>query len=404
MEDIIAEYNGNGKKTLLFVCDNSYPVVDGVWRVLTNCAEILQRDYADFNVLILAPDYKGNVYVDSVPILGCKSAFSNSLRYQCSLPLFDCRMKRWLKRLKIDLIHVHSPFLCGMYAKKLHKSRHIPMVATFHSQYRKDIYKATHSKVLTRAVLKTIMRVFNSADEVWTMHTASRAVLYEYGYKGKSRLMPNATPLKPLKNYDAVRQSFRDERHLQGKTVFVFVGRIITQKGVLFLADVLAKLRDDGIDFKMYFVGDGPDLKQLKSKISSLNLSDRVDFVGEILGTENLAAYYVGADLFLFPSLYDVSSIVQIEAATYKTPTVFAEGSVTSCTVTDGVNGFILPYDEEKYARGVADIIRGGKIDKAAQNALNDLHVEWEEVVQDSAKIYNELIEQAHSIALSTVK
>src|SRR5699024_10290582 len=135
------------------------------------------------------------------------------------------------------------------------------------------------------------------------------------------------------------------------KTVFVFVGRLILQKGIMFLVDVLAKLKQRGIDFKMFVVGDGPDKKRMMDRVADNHLNDFVEFemivgnpvhhtffVGEIKGGDGIVPYYAGADLFLFPSRYDVSSIVQIEAATYKTPTVFSEGSVTSCAVTGNVN------------------------------------------------------------------
>ena len=392
VEGVIKQFNSNGKKTLLFVCDNAYPMVDGVWRVLDNCTEILQRDYPNYNVAIFAPDFKGEVYVKNVPVLGVRSVYLKSLHYQCALPMFDLQAKRWLKRLKIDLIHCHSPFLCGLLARKIHKKRKIPMISTFHSQFKKDFLKATNKSV-TKVCMGIIMRVFNDSDEVWTMHSASRETLFSYGYNGKCRLMPNATPLKPLgENYESVREDFRSKHNIQGKTAFIFVGRLITQKGILFTVDVLAELKKQNVPFHMFFVGEGPDSGKLKNKIKSQNLSDEVTLVGEVLDSAEIAEYYAGADLFLFPSLYDVSSIVQIESATYKTPVVFVEGSVTSCTATNNVNGYVLPMDVQKFAQGVSQIIHGGTIKQVGENALRDLHVEWETVVAESAKVYDSFV------------
>ena len=394
IEGIINTYNTNGKKTLLIVGDNAYPVVDGVWRVLENCATVLVRDYPDYNVLFMGPDYKGNVYVGNFPVLSVNSKYMKSMHYQVALPPFDCRLKKWLKMLKIDIIHCHSPFLCGFLARKLHKKRNVPMIATFHSQYKQDFRRATHSNALTSLLLKIIMKVFNSADEVWTMHRASRETLYSYGYRGKCRLVPNATRMKPLENYDEVRNEFRRTHNVQDKTVFVFVGRLILQKGIMFLVDVLAKLKQRGIDFKMFVVGDGPDKKRMMDRVADNHLNDFVEFVGEIKGGDGIVPYYAGADLFLFPSRYDVSSIVQIEAATYKTPTVFSEGSVTSCAVTGNVNGYLLPYDVDKYADGVEDILKNGDIVKVGEQAFKDLHVEWEDIVEQSVKVYDQYIKQ----------
>lgn len=392
VENFIEEYNNNGKKTLLFVCDNAYPIVDGVWNVLTSCVKQLRENHSEFNVVVMCPTYKGNVYVQDAAVLAVKSVYLDSIKYQLALPQFDVRLKRWLKKLKIDLIHCHSPFFCGLMARKLHKRRKIPMVSTFHSQFKQDFLRATQSKVLTAFALSVIMKVFCDSDETWTMHTASRDTLFSYGYKGFCRLMPNATDMRPLDNYDEVRNGFRIENGVENKVVFIFVGRIILQKGIFFLADVLKNLSLRGVDFKMYFVGSGPDTKRLSDKIHSLGLSDRVEFVGNVENAEKLKAYYAAADLFLFPSRYDVSSIVQIEAATFKTPTVFSEGSVTSCTVTDGVNGYILPYDVEKYSQGVFDVLQNGSFVQVGENALKDLSVDWQEMVNRSVEVYLQLM------------
>lgn len=388
--DVVHTYNTNGKKTLLITCDNAYPLVDGVWRVLENCSNILQRDYQQFNVLILAPDFKGMVYVDKVPVLSVRSKYIKFLHYQCALPMFDGQMKKIVKNLRVDMIHAHSPFLCGQFARKLHLKRKVPMVATFHSQFKQDFVKALKLKGLANMLLKYIMRVFNSADEVWTMHTASRDTLFSYGFKGNCRLMPNATCLKPLQDYQSVRQNFRQSHNIGEQTCFIFVGRLITQKGILFIVDVLEQLRDQGVPFKMFFLGDGPDADRLKHKIAEKHLEQQVSVEGNILDTEEISRFYAGADLFLFPSLYDVSSIVQIEAATYKTPVVFAEGSVTSCTVTDKVNGWLLPFDVKQYAQGVAQIIQSGQIPVVGENALRDLHVEWEDIVERNVQAYTQ--------------
>jgi glycosyltransferase involved in cell wall biosynthesis len=120
-------------------------------------------------------------------------------------------------------------------------------------------------------------------------------------------------------------------------------------------------------------------------------LDDVVHFEGDF-PHEQIIPYYAGADLFLFPSRYDVSSIVQIEAATYKTPTVFSKGSVTSCTVTDKVNGYILTHNQEAFSQGIIDILESGTMQQVGENALRDLHKNWHQIVADSVVVYNQLM------------
>ena len=70
---------------------------------------------------------------------------------------------------------------------------------------------------------------------------------------------------------------------------------------------------------------------------------------GRIIDRTLLKQIYYRADLFLFPSKFDASSLVQIEAASQMTPGLFLENSVTSDTVTNNVNGFTAPDDVSKY-------------------------------------------------------
>jgi glycosyltransferase involved in cell wall biosynthesis len=114
---------------------------------------------------------------------------------------------------------------------------------------------------------------------------------------------------------------------------------------------------------------------------------------GKVTDREMLANYYARADLFLFPSLYDASSIVQIESASQKTPTLFLEGAVTNATVTKDVNGFIVENDAEKYANKIVEIIKNKELyNMVSENAYKDLYVNWDDRVKEAYDMYIEKI------------
>ena len=106
------------------------------------------------------------------------------------------------------------------------------------------------------------------------------------------------------------------------EVVFLFVGRIISIKNIFFILDVLKKLKERGKSFKMIYVGDGPDFESLSKKVKEYNMNDEVILAGKILDRELLKEIYFRANLFIFPSLFDSSSLVQIEAASQETPTI----------------------------------------------------------------------------------
>ena len=394
IQSVINDYNTNGKKTVLLTCDSYFPVVDGVVNVVDDYAKELSKL---MNVMVLAPDFKGKVYMNVYPTIGVKSGYSKKMQYQVPLPFLSNDYKKYLKKLRIDLIHSHSPFTVGRVALRLHKRRKIPLVSTFHSQYKRDF--EIQAKPFLPILMNFILKSYKGSDEVWTMHTASRDTLLSYGYKGDVVLMPNATSLLPASDYEAERNATR-AKYLpdQDTLLFIFVGRLIASKNIFFIVDVLAELKKRGLRFKMIFAGNGPDKAKLERKIAEKNLTDEITLLGQVDRTE-ISQIYSAADLFLFPSMYDVSSLVQIEAASRYTPTVFAEGSVTSCLVTNGVNGYIFPCDVKQFADGVFQAVNDtATLDNIRNNAYNDLYITWKQIIEKVYERYVKLIEKNKNI------
>lgn len=389
----IKEFNGNGKLTVAIFIDAFFPNLDGVVMVVDNLAKRLKDKC---NVVVFAPKDNGLTVKRDYLVVGVKSRYFKKYGYSAAIfQAFDSDFKKLLKSLRIDVIHAHSPFFLGAKAKRLHKKRHIPFIMSFHSQYKKDIYKSTGSKLLTKIVLAKLMSVFNGADETWTMHNKSAETLKEYGYKGKIALMPNATDYVYPENAEEIIQTTREKYGIKDERVFLFVGRLVLQKNILFIIDVLAALREKGLNFKMFFVGDGPDRATLEKKIKDYNLEDRVTLIGNVSDKEIIKSFYLTADLVLFPSKYDVSSIIQLEAAAMKTPCAFIQGSVTSFTVKDKVNGLILPDDANEFTDGVYDFVIDDDYKRSlSENAHRDLYVTWDEIVDKSLSAYKTIVEE----------
>ena len=389
----IKEFNGNGKLTVAIFIDAFFPNLDGVVMVVDNLAKRLKEKC---NVVVFAPKDKGITVIRDYLVIGVKSFFFKKYNYNAALfSAVDFNFKKLLKSLRIDVIHAHSPFFLGAKAKRLHKKRNIPFIMSFHSQYKKDIYRSTGSKLLTKIILAKFMSVFNGADETWTMHDKSAETLKEYGYKGKISLVPNATDYAYPENANEIIENTKNKYGIKDEKVFLFVGRLVLQKNILFIIDVLAALREKGLKFKMFFVGDGPDRTLLEKKVAELKLSDCVSLIGSVSDKEVIKSFYLTADLVLFPSKYDVSSIIQLEAAAMKTPCAFVDGSITSYTVKNGENGLIFPENVSLFADGVYNFITDEKeITRISENAHRDLYITWDEIVDKSLAKYKAIVKE----------
>ena len=95
-----------------------------------------------------------------------------------------------------------------------------------------------------------------------------------------------------------------------GDKVLLYVGYLSHEKNLCFLIRALGKVKKMGLNFKMFFVGEGYARPQLEELVRNLELTDEVRFVGLIRERELLRLYYARADLFLFPSVNDTYAMV----------------------------------------------------------------------------------------------
>lgn len=122
--------------------------------------------------------------------------------------------------------------------------------------------------------------------------------------------------------------------------------RIERRKGLFESALALAQLKNRGLKFSWTIAGNGPDLNDLKSEISKLNLSSSTTFAGRV-DDQTKAELLERADLFLMPSYQSGKSlegfgISYIEAASYGVPAVAGTAGGAPEAVLNGITGWCV--------------------------------------------------------------
>ena len=378
-------------KVGLFI-DTWYPMVDGVIKVVDNYARRLVQ-YCE--VVVFCPETRGFSKDDDAKlpykVVRCASLPLIKSDYDIPTPVLDPRFETQLIRSGIDMVHIHSPFslgLAGVLYAKLHK---LPVVATLHSQYKQDFEKPLKFKPALDVAMDTIMRVFNACDECWAVNEGIKDLyVHEYGLTAPCKVRLNATDHRPVSDPDEAARIVNETYDIPtDATVFLFVGRINFIKNIDFTVRALAKAKAMGLkNFRMLFAGKGQDEDKLASLVCEQGLTNEVVMCG-LTDKEMLQNLYSRAKLFLFPSLYDANSLVQIEAACQGTPTVFLEGARTAATVTPDVNGYVCSPNEECYAQMILDILSDTETyDRISAAARRDLYLNWDDVVRDVYKDY----------------
>lgn len=387
------------KLTIGLFNDSFFPMADGVIMVVDNYARVLS-EYA--NVIVFVPKYTGKEYDDSIfpyKVVRCHSLKVPFLDYSLPIPKLDRKFEKELDKYKLDIVHIHSPFTMGEIGLKYAKKHNIPCIATMHSQFKQDFEKAVKSEFLAKKLNNKLIKLFNKCDECWAVNKEVARIYYEeYGYKCMPRVMNNATEMEPVDDVKKAHEFINKKYNIKkDEKVFLFVGRINTLKNILFIADSLkaVKEKDPKLKFKMLYVGAGQDEEKLMNKIAQCNLQNDAFLCGKVTNRKELAYYFSRADLFLFPSVYDASSIVQIEAASQGTPTVFLKNTATAATVTDNVNGFLSDYTVGAYSDKIIEIMHNKELyEKVSKNAYIDLYKTWKQMVDKAYELYKEFIEK----------
>lgn len=150
----------------------------------------------------------------------------------------------------------------------------------------------------------------------------------------------------PLEQRERLRLELAERYGLKDELRILYVGSGFARKGVPALIEAAAKLT---IPFRLFIVGKGRT-SGLKRRAEQLGISERVEFTGPVRDVEK---YYLGCDVFAFPTLYDPFSNATLEAMACGLPVVTSSFNGVSELIEEGESGFVLrdPINAAEIAR-----------------------------------------------------
>ena len=378
--------------------NESYPpLMDGVGQVVKNYSECLIKEH-NYDVRVLTtinskekklmvndPEYVMRAIMHPVPGLG-----------PYGIVTFPAGLKKKIKNIDFDIIHTHAPAFLGQYAVKICKEKKIPLVTTFHSQFKKDIKSFVKNDAITDFATAQAIKHYYEADAVLAPNKNSVDVLRSYGYTGDVKIVLNATDM-PIPSPDEIEKEREKGFDLIGKNsntpILLFIGQHREEKNLTLLIKSLHILDSKGIPFFMVFAGDGPEKKHYEKLVEEYHLQNKVTFLGRITDRYIIRCLYSISSIFLFPSLYDTSSLVPREAAAYSLPLIYINGAATAEGIIDNKNGFLSDNTPEAYANRIEQVLSNENLRREAGiGARKLLYRSWSDAANDVSNIYEELI------------
>lgn len=394
MSETIALYeveNEQGKKlNILAAMDVYLPLMDGV----VNCMHNLMMNYPpEVNAVAVGPKAKN--HVDNYPysILRYRAFRVPFSKVDFGFPSLDKEFVHKLMTMDIDLIHIHSPFGICKLLIKIAKKRDIPIVATFHTNYRYVFKRILLLKCFYEPYIRTLGKRYSKMDKMFAGTEATEKQLRTFGYNGECTIIPFGTSLLPPDDMTQLQEKANERFNLKpDEHVFCFIGRTVRSKRIQFTLDALKKVSDRGYKFRFIIGGTGNYINALKRKIKKLGLDDYVIVTG-FLSEEELTMVYGRSELLLFPSILDNFALVKVEAATFNTPGVFLKNSNTAFGTENMHNAILVENTVDDFADKIIWALENPeRLKEIADNAHKELYFSWKDSAMLYAKAYREVI------------
>lgn len=202
-----------------------------------------------------------------------------------------------------------------------------------------------------------------------------------------------------LKKFSRSDEVMAISENLQEKDIFsfLFVGRIVRDKGINELIEAFSKLNRKYPATRLILVGEYEEnLNPLNSDtINEINTNPAIEAVGAKYG-KNLLAYYATSDCFIFPSYREGFPNVVLEAGAMGLPCIVTDINGSREIIVDGKNGVIIP---SKDVMALYDSMEHMMLDKKrreylASNARDMIAKRYEQsfVTKCLLDFYNEII------------
>lgn len=264
------------------------------------------------------------------------------------IPEFVDSFKRFQKShdLNYDLIHAHY-YQSGLIAREIQKTviAKIPLVMTFHTlALLKNLVARTAAEMDGEFRIETEFELMKDSDAIITPSLSDKEYLqylYEVSENKIFQIPPgiNTRFFKPINKTTAKKYLGLEDK----EKIILFVGRIEPLKGIDLLLYALKILvaQASGLAVQLLIVGGdvsqhikkwSPQLKQLEKLRHTLNISSKVDFVGQ-QPQRQLPYFYNAAEVVVMPSHYESFGMAAAESMACGTPVI--------TTNVTGISGLI---------------------------------------------------------------
>lgn len=286
---------------------------------------------------------------------------------------FYRRLKDYILKNKIDLIHTHHRFP-ELISTRIGKELNIKTITSVHS------------------FVKGFRRSSFESDKLISVSKSISDYLIRNYAVAKEKIITLYNPIATISQVDlALVKKFKQEKNITSdKKVLLFVGRINRDKGFDTLLKSFNHLRAKNKNVILLINGQVED-KRLK--LNSILKNKDVIFVPP---QKDISYLYSIADIVILPSRIDPFPFVMLEAGTFKKSFIGGNTGGIAEFIEDGINGLLVdPENSEQLAEKIIYLLNNPQIGKMlGENLYEKVNrlCDYNKYFSQVEKIYNSLL------------
>ena len=263
-----------------------------------------------------------------------------------------------IKQLNLDIIHCHTEFGIGLFARIISRQLDIPLVHTYHTMYEDYVHYITKgyfdksSKKLVEHLTKfycdkTVTELIVPTKKTYDLFKE------KYKYDRFVHIIPTGIDLERFykeKINKEKAKKLQEKLNISEKDfIIIFVGRIASEKNIDFLIKNHVNLVKKNKNVKLIIVGSGPDLEELEKLSKKLKMDNNIIFTGKVPWNE-VSLYYSISNVFTTASHTETQGLTVIEAMAASLPVVALDDEAFNQTVIKDLNGYLFK-DKKDYCK-----------------------------------------------------
>jgi glycosyltransferase involved in cell wall biosynthesis len=374
--------------------DSYKPYTSGVVTSITTFKKELEK--LGHQLFIFAPNYSNYVETEEGVYRYYSVPAPTNPDFTLAIPVFP-GMKYLLRKLDLDIIHVHSPFTMGRVGLHYARRLNLPIVFTYHTLYDQYIHYLPVAQELAREMTVKFSNNFcRQVDHLIVPSSEVSNILSSYDISTPISVIPTGVPVQLFKAVSRRENILRERYDIPAENkILLNVGRLTKEKNLEFLLDAFARVHRQKPQTTLVITAQGPLESALKQQVAELGLSLERDviFTGAV-PFETLIQVYYSADLFIFSSMTETQGLVLVEAMAAGLPVVAIKAYGVLDMVDHGINGLLTACDQEEFTRAVLRMLNDDKVYQFFRHnaLLKAEEISSQNMTLELEKVYQQLI------------